>query len=193
MRGGDPAGGLFAVMPCPAPEKPIRRVELGRILLRNDCRSVRTHLAQDRVDEASQLMGAARRFRLLDGEADRGVRGHVHEGELCRARDQDEPRLEGLGGQRLVQEAGEQVLDLAEPAQRGCGDGVREGPVAGFEAGECGFRTRGGEGVVERLPFAQHRAQEIGRELPRQEAGVFRLHLFGLRFQGSFTCVLCRD
>ena len=102
MGGGDLAGNLFAVMLCPAPEKPVRRVELCRILLRNDCRCVRAYLAQDRVDEACQAMGAARGLRLLDGEADRGVRGNVHEGELSRGRDQDEPGLERLGGQRFA-------------------------------------------------------------------------------------------
>ena len=77
----------------------------------------------------------------------------------------------------------EQILDLAEPAQRGCCDGAREGPVAEFEAGEGGLRAGAGKCLVEGLPFAQHSAQEICRELPRQEARVFRLHLFLPNFQ----------
>ena len=128
-------------------------------------------------------MRAARCFCLFDGQADRGMRRHLHEGELYRAHDQDEARLECLGGQRLAQEAGEQILDLPKPAERGCGDGMGEGAVAEFEAGECRFRAGGGEGVVERLPLTQHRAQQIGGELPRLKPGAFRLRVFLERVQ----------
>ena len=128
-------------------------------------------------------MRAARCLRLLDGQADRGVRRHLHEGELGRARDHDKARLEGIGGQRLAHETGEQILDLPEPAKRGCGDGMCEGAVAGFEAGECRFRARAGEGVVERLPLAQHRAQQIGGEIARLQPGAFRLRVFWERVQ----------
>ena len=111
------------------------------------------------------------------------MRRHLHEGELGRGRDHDKARLEGLGGQRLAQEAGQQILDLPEPAERGRGDGMCEGAVAGFEAGECRFRAGGGEGVVERLPLTQHRAQQIGGEIARLQPGAFRLRVFLERVQ----------
>ena len=152
-------------------------------MLRQHCRRIRAHLAQDGVDETGIALRPARLLRLLDGKADGGVWRHLHEGELCRARDQKEPRLEGIGGQRLLQKAAKQILDLPQPPQSRRGDGVRKGAVSGFEAREGGFRARAGENLVEWLTLAQDRAQQIGGKPASLQARVLSLRLFLCRFQ----------
>ena len=183
MRGGDFAGCFLAVMAGPAGEQPFRRVEHGRILLRDQCRRIRAYLAQDGVDEPGVTVGAAQSLRLLDGKADGGVGRYFHKRKLRRTCDQDEPRLERFGGQRLCKEAVQQILDLPQPAERSCRDGACEGAVPEFEAGESRFRAGAGEGVVERLPLAQHRPQQIDGQLARFQAGILGLRLLMGRSQ----------
>ena len=80
--------------------------------------AVAHQIAEHAVDEPARAPGAAVAARLLDGEVDGGVIGHVEEEDLRRGDVKDGGKRAGIFRQRPVERLRKRRLDLAAAAQR---------------------------------------------------------------------------
>ena len=162
-----------AVSGRPGAPEPVRRVEPGGVLCGGQLGRLPRGAAHDRVDqaaEAGQGLAARQRHRGVD----RGVGRRLEEHQLAESEPQQMAQLRLPRLQRLVQEAGVQRVELAQPAQ-GLGHQLaQERPVARRQAED---RRLPRPGLVEGALAVEHGAQQAEREGPRvgRPAPVSRL------------------
>jgi hypothetical protein len=127
---GDGAGNLLAVMAHQRrhSQAGVLRWSVARIGLGIEPRLAQP--AQHGIDQAGEMARVAVTARDLHGHVDGRMGRHAHEQDLGRGDDEDFAGMAGFRRQRFGEEACQQMLDLAQPAQARGGEGAHESPVA---------------------------------------------------------------
>ena len=133
------------------------------------CRTFRRNLAQYGIDQTLEAAGIAILTRQGDGKIDDGMGAGVEEQKLGCSAQQDLACRAGFARQRLLQKTGQNVFDLAAPAQAGRNDGAHEPAIALGEAlHQSGILAR--KDFVEWLSAAEDVMQDAHRHAARGQA-----------------------
>ncbi len=119
------------------------------------------------------MSGITIRLREPYREIDGGMVGHVEEQNLRRAEEERGLDPRRLRRRTVLEHAGDQMAQRAEPANDGRDQRPRQRAVAVGERGKSRMGAGAVELVVERAAAAQHRLEDIGGDAPGGEA----LHL----------------
>ncbi len=154
--------GLLAVMRAPAREQPWRQVQRLRRDLLDQRLALARAAAQHGIDETGIARGAPVGLHEANGEIDGRVIRHVHPEDLRRADQERALRARRLGGNALVEQAGQYVAERAEPAQHGGHQAPHQRAVAVGQRLQSGMGTAAVELIVERAVLVQHAVDDVG-------------------------------
>ena len=162
MRFGDGAGGNLAIGTRPALEEPVRRVEMRHVEAGEQRVAFAVRAPENGVHQRLEMLGNAAGACAFHGHTDGGMGCDAHEEKFGKSDAQNVAYVAGARGQGLFKETVQHVVDAAEAAQRGRGDGAGKGTVARFASSQPAARRFFGESFVERAALLQNGAQQGG-------------------------------
>ncbi|MGY2931232.1 hypothetical protein ACVWZ6_000834 [Bradyrhizobium sp. GM6.1] len=163
----------LAIMRAPARDHPGRQVQRLRGNLVHQRLALAGAAAQHGVDEAGIARGAPVGLHEANGEIDGRVIGHVHPEDLGGADQQRALRARRVGGNALVEQAGQHMAERAEPAQHGGDQAAHQRAVAVGERLQSGMGAAAVELLVKCAVLVQHAVDDVGGNPPRRETGHF--------------------